>query len=46
MSAALLLAVTAAYAGIACSEAIKGNWSMTTVFAGYALANVGLIAAL
>lgn len=46
MSIGLILITTACYLGVAVSEGTKGNWAMTTVFIGYALANFGLIAAI
>jgi hypothetical protein len=46
MSAPLLLLVTVCYVGIAIAETSKRNYTMATVFAGYALANVGLIVGL
>ena len=46
MSVLLLSLVTLAYAGIAISEAIKGSYAMSLVFAGYTAANLGLMARL
>lgn len=42
MSAWLVALTGAIYAYIAVEQAIKGNWSMCIVYAGYAFANVGL----
>ena len=42
MSAWLLAIVTLIYAGCALDLALKANWPMATVFAGYAIANLGL----
>jgi hypothetical protein len=46
MSATLMILVTLAYVVTSVSELIKGNWPMGLVFGSYALANVGLIAAI
>lgn len=46
MSIYLLFAVTLTYALIALLQAKEGNVSMALVFAGYTLANLGLIVAL
>lgn len=44
MSILLLSLVTLAYAGIAINEAVEGSYPMSLVFAGYTLANLGLMA--
>lgn len=46
MSVTMMILVTLAYVLTATSEFLKGNWSMGIVFGSYALANVGLIAAI
>lgn len=43
MSTLLLSIVTAIYVGIGILETIKGNFPGGIVFAGYALANVGVM---
>jgi hypothetical protein len=41
-----LIAITGLiYLYIAVEQAVKGGWSMSVVYAGYALANVGLFVA-
>ena len=45
MSTPLLALVTAIYAAVALDFAWRGNGPMAVVFAGYAVANVGFIAA-
>ena len=42
MSAWLIAAVGLVYAGIGVMQALKGNTSMSVVFAGYAFSNIGL----
>lgn len=42
MSSTLIAACGCAYAWVAIDQAIKGNWPMVIVYAGYAFANVGL----
>jgi hypothetical protein len=39
----ILLGVTAAYAAIAAAAGVEGNTSKAVVFAGYTLANLGLM---
>jgi hypothetical protein len=40
----LLIALTGiAYAGVAVDQSLKGNTPMAIVYAGYALANVGML---
>ena len=46
MSLWLLSIVTLIYATIAVLEGARGNWAICVVFAGYALANIGLMPAL
>jgi hypothetical protein len=43
MSAGLMVLVTICYVICALVEASRGNYPASTVFGGYALANVGLI---
>lgn len=45
MSTPLIILVTVIYAAIAIDLARKGQW-MAVTFAGYALANIGIIMAL
>ena len=45
MSFSLLVVVTAIYTWISIDQATGGHWSMAIVFAGYALANIGLLVA-
>jgi hypothetical protein len=45
MSTPLLIIVTAIYGLVAVDFARRGNGPMAVVFAGYAVANVGFIAA-
>jgi hypothetical protein len=42
MSKILLILVTVAYLGIGVDQGVKQNWPGLLVWAGYALANVGL----
>jgi hypothetical protein len=44
VSVTLVSLVTAAYVGVAINEAWRRNWPDSTIFAGYAFANFGLIA--
>jgi hypothetical protein len=46
MSALLLAAVGLVYFGVAIEQALKGEWPMSVVFAGYAFSNVGFLVAL
>ena len=46
MSQGLMIVVTLIYAFVSISEITKGNLPMAIVFGSYAMANVGLIAAL
>lgn len=45
MSTPLLWLVTVIYAYVACDLSLKGEW-MGATFAGYALANIGIILSL
>jgi hypothetical protein len=38
----LIAAVGLVYAGVAVEQALRGNWPMCIVFAGYSASNVGL----
>ena len=46
MSAWLLVIVTLIYASIAVSRMAAKDWNMAIVFAGYAMANIGLLGAM
>ncbi len=46
MSVGLIALVTCCYVGVAVAEAAKGNFPMATVFASYAVGNVGFMFAL
>lgn len=43
MSAPLISLVTLIYLGVCVDQAAKGNYGMSLCFAGYAVANLGLI---
>ncbi len=43
MSVGLIVLVTLCYVGVALAESWKGNYGMGIVFAGYSVANIGLI---
>lgn len=43
MSAALLWCVTGIYAVVGIDQAVRGNGPLSMVFAGYVVANLGLI---
>jgi hypothetical protein len=45
VSAGLVAFVGMIYLAIAIEQGYKGNWPMCIVFVGYALANVGMLAA-
>lgn len=46
MSAPLIILVTLIYAGVAIDQAMQGSWGGAVMFAGYALANCGVLAVL
>jgi len=46
MSYVLLVIVTLIYASICISRIANSDWNMAITFAGYALANVGLLGAM
>lgn len=46
MSANLIVLTGLVYAYVAAEQALKGNWPMCVVYAGYAFSNVGFYIAL
>lgn len=42
MSGWLIAATGLAYAWVSVEQGLKGNWSMSSVYAGYAFSNIGL----
>jgi hypothetical protein len=46
MSGWLIAGVGLVYLGVSVEQALKGNWGMGIVFAGYAFSNVGFLVAM
>lgn len=44
LSQALIVVPGLCYLGVCVAEGLRGNWAMSVVYAGYAMANVGLYA--